>query len=164
MKKGLIFIGKAESGKSRTAQQIRNYYGDSAVYLDGRQFKMSNNFLLGSCTEATKVVIIDELHPKFPLEYFYNILTGKLLVNKKNRMPFEIEIDKLIIILDSDKKVTDLPQGGSFQRRFTVVEFPNASPEFVIDELIVESSENRTGKSLLLDGLSFLREVSTTDR
>ena len=125
MKKGLIFIGEAETGKSRTAQQIRKYYGDSAVYLDGRQFKMSNNFLFASCTDATKVVIIDELHPKFPLEYFYNILTGKLIVNKKNKMPFEIEIDKLIIILDSDKKANDLPQGGSFQRRFDVIEFPH---------------------------------------
>lgn len=166
MKKGLIFIGEAETGKSRTAMQIRKYYGDEAVYLDGRQFKPNGfQFYFKNCAPQTKVVIIDELiKPDYLMSFLGVISESKIPVHPQGKKPFEIQIDKLILVLSSDIKKEDLPKGASFERRFTIVEFPNTSPDFIIDELIDENNQNRTGKSLLLDGLSFLREVSKTDR
>lgn len=164
MKKGLIFIGEAETGKSRTANEIRKYYGDSAAYLDGRQFKPTNKFCFDELNEKTKIMIIDDFNFKKYADYLYCFVTGNILVNRRYKMPFEIRLDKLIVIASSEVKKEQLPQAASFQRRFTIVEFPNASPNFLIDELIDESMENRTEKSLLLKGFSFLGEVSETDR
>ena len=145
MKKGLIFIGEAETGKSRTAMQIRKYYGDEAVYLDGRQFKPKGfEFYFKNCTPQTKVVIIDELvKPDYLLSFLGTISESKIIVHKQGEMPFEIEIDKLILIFSSDIKKEDLPKGASYERRFTIVEFPN-TPSLLLQTLVSRSGGQNT--------------------
>ena len=177
MKKGLIFIGGAGTGKSRTAREVRRYYGDSAAYLDGRQFNPKGyEFYFSSCSPQTKVVIIDEIvEVDYLMRFFVAISEGKIPVHAQGKKPFEIEIEKLIIICSWDIKKEDLPTGASFNRRFTVIEFPNVEAQFLIDAITDNSNQN-TGasfvlmeeiskrKAVFLDGLSFLHTVSETDR
>jgi len=175
MKKGLIFIGAAETGKSRTASEIRKYYGDSAAYLDGRNFNPTNKFCFDGLNEKTKILIIDDFNFKKYADHLYRSVTGNILVNQRYKLPFEIQLDKLIVIASSEVKKEKLPQAPSFQRRFTIIEFPNVEPQFLIDEITNNSNENtgmsflmaeeiRERKAVFLDGLSFLHTVSETDR
>lgn len=127
MTKGIIFIGAAETGKSRAAEQIFKLHGSDAVYLDGRQFKPNSRFFFANCKPQTKVIIIDEIVSTKYLEFFMQFLPGKLTVDAPNQQPFQIEIKKLIIVCSSEIKKADLPNGASFTRRFEVVEFPQQS-------------------------------------
>lgn len=125
MTKGILFIGDAETGKSRTARQIQKLYGDDAVYLNGRRFKTDNPFFFANCRPNTKIVIIDEIIHAKDLQFFTQFVPGKLMVNALNQNPFEIELEKLIIICASEIKKSDLPTGASFTKRFEVIEFPH---------------------------------------
>ena len=57
------------------------------------------------------------------------------MINQRSKKPFEIELDKLIVIPSSDVKKENLPQGESFQRRFSIIEFPCVNTEFLINEI-----------------------------
>ena len=153
MKKGLIFIGAAETGKSRTAEEIKKIYGDQVVFFDGRNFKPGTRFFYDCFTEKTKIIIIDDYNFKKYYVSLYSLVVEKIMINKKNEMPFLVELDKVIVIANSDIKIEDLPQDQSFLRRFTILEFPNVSPELLVNELFNETDKR---KSILLDSLSFL--------
>lgn len=134
MKKGIIFTGKPATGKTKMAQKIKEHFNDSVVYLNGRNFKKDYNFFFASCTNDTKIVIIDDLPLSISLESFFNILDNKLLVNKKGSKPFSIKINCLIIIPDADFSLHKL-QNPSTERRFDVIEFPNDSFDFLVNKI-----------------------------
>ena len=147
MKKGLIFIGAPESGKSRTAWEIKKYFGTKIEYLDGRNFNSKNHFFFESLHEDTKVVVIDDLRVKFPLELFYEMCSGKFIVNRRRKNSLEIEIDKLIVIMDSSLKINVLPTDSSFLGRFDVVEFPHINRESLACEIIKGIEESVVEKA-----------------
>jgi hypothetical protein len=160
MAKGFIFIGKQETGKSRTSKVIKKYYENKTILLDGRNFRgQKPSYFFRFCSPETKVIIIDEIIKLKYLEYFMEFIPkGKILVQPLNNKPYEIQIEKLIIICDSEINKTDLPQGASFLRRFEIIEFPNVNPELIINNIINESEMEISVKNNLLDNLSFLKK------
>ncbi len=90
-----------------------------------------------------------------------NIVSGKVLINKKSECPFEIHIEKLIITIDSDFYVKDLPKDASFLRRFTIIQFPCKSAKLIIDEVIDCLPNKHIDKELLQKKLAFLNSDLT---
>lgn len=156
MKKGIIFIGAAGTGKSRTADQIRKFFGDDAILIYGRGPRPFNCFPLQMCEKNTRLIIIDEITHLQNLDFAINLVSGEFQVNCLNKEVFKHQIEKLIVICSDDIKRKDLPQGALFNRHFTIVEFPAVASEFLINEIVGDVDESKSGKSLLLEGLLFL--------
>ena len=93
----LIIHGSPGSGKTRAGRLLA--VGSKFVYLDGR-IKF-DNFFFSSCDKDTKTIIIDDIKNKSDLMYFRSLVDeGNIVVNKQSKSPFEIKIDKLILICD----------------------------------------------------------------
>ena len=122
MNKGIIIIGEPLSGKSLLAKQlVENYKKEHVVLIQGNHFLRKNSFPFQSCTEETKVLLIDDVLPKTHIHEFYSILNGNVLINKLGEESFEIKIEKLIIICSAEIKESDLPTDESFKRRFEII-------------------------------------------
>lgn len=92
----LIIHGSPGSGKTRAGRLLAD---GKFVYLDGR-IKV-DNFFFSSCDNDTKTIIIDNIKNKSDLMYFESLVDeGNIVVNKQSKSPFEIKIDKLILICD----------------------------------------------------------------
>ena len=147
--KGLIFIGPAESGKSRTAREIAKVFGNQATYLNGRNYRRNQRFFFSHCTKETKVLVIDEItHSKY-FEDFISCVNNNIIVDVRYKNPFELHIEKIIIIGYSEIKVADLSQNPSFQSRFSIIEFPKVSPAFVVNEISELMTNSKKSKQKL---------------
>ena len=95
--KTLIIHGSPGSGKTKAS---RLFEDNNTVYLNGR-VKM-NPFFCSSCDKTTKTVIIDDIKNKNDLKSFKQIMLneGNVVVHKQCKSPFEIKLDRLILICD----------------------------------------------------------------
>lgn len=93
----LIIHGSPGAGKTKTSKLFED---NNTVHLDGR-VKM-NHFFFSSCDKTTKTVIIDDIKNKNDLESFKQIILneGNVIVHKQCQSPFEIKLDRLILICD----------------------------------------------------------------
>jgi hypothetical protein len=95
--KTLIIKGSPESGKTK----IGNLFEDeNSIYIDGRT--TMNYFSFKSCKKTTKTIIIDDIKNEKDLESFKEIIfnKGRIVVEKQSQNPFEIKLDRLILICD----------------------------------------------------------------
>lgn len=95
--KSLIIKGSPKSGKTNIG---RLFVDTNTVYIDGRS--IVNDFLFSSCEKTTKTIIIDDIKNEKDLEFFMSIIKnkGEIVVNKRVENPFQIKIDRLILICD----------------------------------------------------------------
>lgn len=92
----LIIHGSPGSGKTRAGRLLAD---GKSVYLDGRI--KADNFFFSGCDRDTKTIIIDDIKNKSDLMYFkYLVDEGNIIVHKQSVEPFQIKIDKLILICD----------------------------------------------------------------
>jgi hypothetical protein len=119
---------KAEgrNGKSFVMQQVKRF--KSYVFVDGKRFangmEGGGRFQFSGVTAETKFVWIDDVQPAFPFTMIFNMITGEMEIEKKNK-------DKVNILPERKPKfglTTNyaLPQfGTSYTARQHIVEFGN---------------------------------------
>jgi broad-specificity NMP kinase len=95
--KTLIIKGSPESGKTSVGKLFED---NNTIYLDGR-IKI-HHFFFSSCEKETKTIIIDNIKNKKLLKNFKSIIInrGEIVVEKQCQSPFQIKIDRLILICD----------------------------------------------------------------
>lgn len=143
MNKGIIIIGGPLSGKSVLAKHfVKNYKKEEIALIDGRFFSYKNNFKYQNCTKETKVLIIEDILPNTSFDEFFSMVSGNLVINRCRKEPFEINIEKLIVVCSAEIKETDLPTDQSFIRRFEIINMNSKVNEVV---------EKGTGKSLFMN-------------
>jgi len=99
-KKGIIFCGAAESGKTKLATEILDAYNEyEKVFIPVRGKMLDNYFLFSACTEMTKVILFDDILNLFQLETIVT-LPDQIVVNRKHEKPFSIPTPRLILTLD----------------------------------------------------------------
>lgn len=124
MKKGIIFIGPQESGKTRKAREIANrFLSPEAVWINAHKNQIENDpFVFSDCDENTKLVVIEELN-LISLLCFLHVTSEGLVVNRMGKEQIIIN-PRIIIEFQSWVTKEMLPTGASFARRFDVFEFP----------------------------------------
>lgn len=80
------------SGKSLCFQFIKQYR--KTVELDGRNFRLSDPFLFQNVDIDTSVILIDDLEKSFRFNGLFTMITGSLIVNKKNKAQIIIPYDQ----------------------------------------------------------------------
>lgn len=79
------------SGKGLCVQFITQFR--KCTHFDGKNFRFSDQFLFQNVDPDTSVMVIDDVEKSFKFSSLYAILTGSLLINKKNKqqviVPFE---------------------------------------------------------------------------
>lgn len=84
------------SGKSLCLQFIKQFR--KSCDFDGQNFKPSETFAFQNIDPDTAVIIIDDVPKGFRFSSLFSIITGQLMVNKKNR-------DQIIIPFDRSPKI-----------------------------------------------------------
>jgi hypothetical protein len=123
MKKGKLFIGPAESGKTREARRIAselNHEKVTLISLHTITKKYVGNFFFSGCNKETELLILDDWFDLKLLDMMIRILEG-FTVHKQGLHPFVIN-PNIILIADSRLTVEDFPV--SITRYFDIVEFP----------------------------------------
>jgi len=118
MKKGLIFIGPARSGKSRAADKISCRFKHSITIYTNRI--MNSSFPFNSLNENTELLILEDLDK---LEYINNFLGNGLKVDKQGKKGFTID-PQIIIICDPKITISDFTEESPIFRYFEIVQFP----------------------------------------
>ncbi|MEI7487652.1 MAG: hypothetical protein WCJ72_09630 [Chryseobacterium sp.] len=119
MKKHLIIHGNTLSGKS--------------LFLD-ILFKGNENIWRVSCRSTTvmedqflfdfpenfvpDIIHFTDVNINIPLDFFYNYL-GQIVVNRRFRQEFVF--DTKILIIEYSEELKNIPEDGSFVRRFDVI-------------------------------------------
>ncbi len=79
------------SGKGLLFQFISQYR--KPAFFDGKNFRASDQFLFQNVDADTAILFIDDVEKSFKFSSLFSILTGALLINKKNKpqisIPFE---------------------------------------------------------------------------
>lgn len=101
MKKVTIITGAANSGKTTKAREMTS--SKKAVWLD--RLNLDDPFLFQSITPETEVIVMDGLAGKKCLpEIKLLITTPMLMVNRKGKLPIEVERPEIIIVSNDLKK------------------------------------------------------------
>ena len=125
-KKGIIFVGPAESGKSRKAFEIAKKY--KSIILNGREKHVFEHpFVFQIAEKDTELIVIDDLTSIRSIECFFSAINHNpdsgLVVNKKGESKCIIK-PLILITLCSDISINEIPNGCSFRDRFDIYEFP----------------------------------------
>jgi len=133
MYKGLVFVGPAESGKTRKAREIAARYPEKNVtWIDGRNAKglIRDYFKFRDCHTETELVIFDDV--RISLDFFYNFISIGITVEYPGRPSFTVT-PKILIIYDEQTQLVQLDKSPSTIRRFDFVDFSNADMVNVLD-------------------------------
>lgn len=123
--KALVFVGPAESGKTRMARLIaEEYEEDEVLWIKGRGLNINSPFILQNCTPKTKLLIIDDVTYRASINWFLPAITSGIIVNQKNKKPWGHEFEQIIITADESVDKETFLTPSSIARRFTVVESP----------------------------------------
>lgn len=118
MKKGLIFIGPARSGKSRAADKISCRFKHSITLY--YPYIMNSSFPFNSLNENTELLILEDL---CKLEYINRFLVAGLKVDKQGKKGFTVD-PQIIIICDPKITISDFSEESHILRYFEIVQFP----------------------------------------
>lgn len=138
------------TGKSIVAKYLAMY--KSTVSVSGKASDFKNSFFYQDVSLDTDIILFDDVNQKFPFSYLFDVITGDLKVEKKNKTPFIIPFaqgPKFLITTNYTIQGT----GNSYDRRKYEIEFSshyNASctprKEFGHD-LLTEWSETEQAKA-----------------
>lgn len=126
-KKGLIILGKENTGKSMLARVITSgYQKEEVILIDGRNKNfLDNKFTFHRVTERTKVILIDDLHPSIKTERLFEFIAGDLEVNRKGKASITVNLGAVQLIVTSTGELSKINLTNSIIRRFEIIEVKN---------------------------------------
>lgn len=71
------------SGKGLLFQFVEQYR--KPAYFDGKNFKTSDQFIFQNVEQDTAILFIDDVEKQFRFNTLFSILTGGMMINKKNK-------------------------------------------------------------------------------
>jgi len=127
MKKGLIFCGPSESGKSRKAIEIAANFKSVVFICQSTKFFNQDPFIFSGCDNYTELIVVDEIKDINDVEHFFSAFReapeGGLHVNRRYQCPIKIN-PLILIVCSSDILISDIPKSSSIDARFDIIEFP----------------------------------------
>lgn len=119
MKKGIILIGKANTGKSRLAKLLMA--GKKVVSLNGRSNDLfKSHFTFMTCENDTEAIHFEDLlNYNEHLPRLFNFITDGIVVDKKHQKPFTI-FPQIIVTINTS--IANLEISKSLEHRFDIFE------------------------------------------
>lgn len=126
MKKGIIFFGPAQSGKSKKAAEISSSF-KSVVWINCRNKSRleTDPFIFSECTEETELIVFDDVLPVVNFDFFLLLIgpsnSSGVIVQKKGIEDFMIK-PQILIICESNSLF--ISARASYSLRFDFYKFP----------------------------------------
>lgn len=123
-----IFVGPADSGKTRRARELAE--GKKAKLFNGRQIGyksiVDNRFYFSDLDGTEELIVVDDVPLKFLYDFLCWLFDPNMMVDRQGQRPIAFRRPPMIITVECDDYELI---GHSFQRRFSIVKFPEAAPD-----------------------------------
>lgn len=112
-------VANGGSGKSFLINAISRIL--PKVEMDGRNYKvLDGDFAFSMINDETRLVFVDDIIPRFPVDRLYNLITGSLNVNRKQENAYEMDFSSSPkFVLATNYALPDF--SGSTRRRILFV-------------------------------------------
>lgn len=115
---GQSFGGAGKSVLGNAIQKIT-----SQKYINGKEFSLTDQFVLDGVTHATRNLFIDDIKVNFDFESIFNWVTGPMPVNPKGGSRFTLSLDVSPKMLITTNHAIKNAHQGSVRRRISYMEF-----------------------------------------
>lgn len=116
-------VGQSHGGAGKSI--IGNAIGRvvSQFFIDGKQMKRDDEFLLSGVTKATRNIFIDDVKTNFAFENLFAMVTGPMYVNPKGRDRYCIPIEDSPKFLITTNHAINKANEAASKRRIIYMEF-----------------------------------------
>ncbi len=102
-------------------------------FIDGKQMKKDDEFLLSGVTKMTRNIFIDDVKTNFNFEGLFAMVTGPMYVNPKGENRFSIPVEESPKILITTNHAINKANEDSTRRRISYMEYSSwYNPEHTI--------------------------------
>ena len=116
-------VGQSHGGAGKSI--VGNAIGHviSQFFIDGKQMKRDDEFLLSGVTKATRNIFIDDVKTNFAFENLFAMVTGPMYVNPKGKDRYCIPVaDSPKILITTNHAINKANENAS-KRRIIYMEF-----------------------------------------
>lgn len=116
-------VGQSHGGAGKSI--VGNAIGHvvSQFFIDGKQMKRDDEFLLSGVTKATRNIFIDDVKTNFAFENLFAMVTGPMYVNPKGRDRYCIPLEDSPKILITTNHAINKANENATKRRIIYMEF-----------------------------------------
>jgi hypothetical protein len=120
--------GEANGGTGKTMLVEAMAQLRQRVQIDGKRFDPTKDFAWQRVTKQTNIILIDDIASSFRFSDLFNVITGGISVNRKNKPEYYLPVSNGHTIILTTNEVVRSP-GNSSQRRqivFSVLNYFSA--------------------------------------
>lgn len=116
-------VGQSHGGAGKSI--VGNAIGHvvNQFFIDGKQMKRDDEFLLSGVTKATRNIFIDDVKTNFAFENFFAMVTGPMYVNPKGKDRYCIPLKDSPKILITTNHAINKANEAATKRRIIYMEF-----------------------------------------
>lgn len=116
-------VGQSHGGAGKSI--VGNAIGHvvSQFFIDGKQMKRDDEFLLSGVTKATRNIFIDDVKTNFAFENLFAMVTGPMYVNPKGKDRYCIPLEDSPKILITTNHAINKANENATKRRIIYMEF-----------------------------------------
>lgn len=116
-------VGQSHGGAGKSI--VGNAIGHvvSQFFIDGKQMKRDDEFLLSGVTKATRNIFIDDVKTNFAFENLFAMVTGPMYVNPKGKDRYCIPLEDSPKILITTNHAINKANENATKRRVIYMEF-----------------------------------------
>lgn len=126
-------VGQSHGGAGKSI--VGNAIGRicNQFFIDGKQMKRDDEFLLSGVTKATRNIFIDDVKTNFSFENLFAMVTGPMYVNPKGKDRYCIPLEDSPKILITTNHAINKANEAATKRRISYMEFSTwYNPEHTI--------------------------------
>lgn len=116
-------VGQSHGGAGKSI--VGNAIGHvvSQFFIDGKQMKRDDEFLLSGVTKATRNIFLDDVKTNFAFENLFAMVTGPMYVNPKGKDRYCIPLEDSPKILITTNHAINKANEAATKRRIIYMEF-----------------------------------------